>query len=332
MLSTNGQEQKLTLQPNYWKRRYFRWIDKRTPVAKNITLTRNNLFIFPSFTGLGYLGLSALLWLLGTTYQNNLVLALSYLLFSLIVVAIFYTYANLSGLTINALGAKPAFVGENAVFILQVSSKHHKEHNNIQMRWWKGESKYFDFEKNQQETINLTAYADQRGLLNPGKLLIETCFPLGLLRCWTWLNVETSALVYPKPLAIARPQQSTGEFDDGLGEEVAGGDEFSGLKVYREGDSLKHIAWKHYAREQGLYVKEYISTQYSEAWLNWDDFAHLNSEDRLSALCYWCLQFEKEHIAYGLQLSNTQLAPDVGSMHQAAVLSRLARFDTGLGG
>jgi hypothetical protein len=104
-------------QPSRWQVRFFHWLDKRVPLASSVFLTRKNIYTFPTLTGGSFLGLSLVLWLLGTTYQNNLILALSYLLISLIIVAIFHSYANLAGLQIKVLGAKPAFVGESVYFI-----------------------------------------------------------------------------------------------------------------------------------------------------------------------------------------------------------------------
>ena len=314
-------------QPSRWQLRFFRWIDKRSPVARSVALTRKNLYIFPTATGFSFFGLSFVLWLLGTSYQNNLVLALSYLLISLIVVAIFHTYANLAGLQIKVLGAKPVFVGEQIYFILEVEGVRAKGGDNITIRWWNGEDACFDFQGRQSTQIQVAVYAVKRGTMQPGKLLLESTFPLGLIRCWTWLNIDTSALIFPKPLKVPFPFQAAGESDSAHGEQVVGGDDFAGLKEYRAGDPVKHIAWKHYAREQGLYSKEYGSARNDDSCLDWNCFLHLSPEERLSALCYWALEFERLGIAYGLRLPGKQLSPALGDGHRLSVLSALACFD-----
>ncbi|HEY7773823.1 MAG TPA: DUF58 domain-containing protein [Marinagarivorans sp.] len=322
--------------PNRWQARFFRWIDKKRPASRSVLLTRKNLYTFPTLMGFGFLGLSLLLWLLGTNYQNNLILALSYLLMSLVVVAILHTYANLAGLRIKVLGAKPAFAGETVYFILQVEGARAKGCDNLTIRWWNGDDACFDFEPDgdgkHSAQIQVGVHAVHRGYLDPGKLLLESTFPLGLIRCWTWLNLDARAVVFPKPLKVQFPPQVTGENEGEGGEYAMGGDDFAGLKEYRAGDPIKHIAWKHFAREQGLYSKEYASAIDSDTWLEWNSFLQLAPEDRLSALCYWALEFDRLGIAYGLRLPGKQIPPAVDDGHRLTVLSALARFDTSLGG
>ena len=314
-------------QPSSWQKRFFRWIDKRSPVARCVKLTRKNLYILPTTTGLCFFVLSFILWLLGTSYQNNLVLALSYFLISLIVVAIFHTYANLAGLQIKVLGAKPVFAGESVSFVLQVEGMRTKGHDNIVIRWWNGEEASFDFKGEERTQIKVHLYAHKRGIIKPGKLLIASVFPLGILRCWTWLNLPASTFAFPKPLKVKFPMQLTGGNESEQGEQVAGSDDFAGLKEYRAGDPIKHIAWKHYAREQGLYSKEYTNTRDQDSWLNWNDFLHLAPESRLSALCYWALQFEHLRIPYGLRLPDKEILPALNDSHRLKVLLALAQFN-----
>lgn len=322
----------LIREPTAWQRRFFKWIDKRSPAASSVLLTRKNLYTFPTVMGFIFLGLSLVLWMLGTNYQNNLILALSYLLISLLVVSILHTYANLAGLRFKVLGAKPAFAGEMLYFVLEVDEVRLKGCNNLNIRWWQGHNACFDFEPQQgsgAQQIMVGLYAHKRGYLRPGKLLIESTYPLGLIRCWTWINLDARAVVFPKPLKAQLPPK--GKDDEGEhGQLVSGGDDFAGLKEYRPGDPIKHIAWKHYAREQGLYSKEYASANQVDAWLEWHSFLHLPPEDRLSALCYWALEFDKLGIPYGLKLPGKQLPPSLDDGHRLTVLSALARFDTQL--
>lgn len=313
--------------PNRFQAFIFKLIDKRFPPAKAVMLTRRNLFIFPTTMGFAFLGLSMLLWMLGTNYQNNLVLALSYLLISLLIVAILHTYANLAGLRISVLGARPAFVGETIYFVLGVEGARTQGCDNLTIRWWNGTEACFEFEHGENTQISVGVKATDRGYLRPGKLLIESTFPLGLIRCWTWLNLDACAVVFPKPIKAPMPLSARGNDDGQHGESFRDGDDFSGLKAYRSGDPIKHIAWKHYAREQGLYSKEYSSTEQSETWLEWDSFLELALEDRLSALCYWALEFDKLGIPYGLRLPGKQLPPALDDSHRLSVLSALARFD-----
>jgi len=96
------------------QQRMWRWIDSRRPPAKQQNLSRNNLYIFPSWQGLWFLVADIILWLVGTNYENNLILAMAFLLITLFVITILHTFANLSGLSIQLLSVKPVFSGETA--------------------------------------------------------------------------------------------------------------------------------------------------------------------------------------------------------------------------
>ncbi|EOG7035816.1 hypothetical protein ACLH5N_004693, partial [Aeromonas salmonicida] len=57
-----------------------RWLTRRIPPARQMTLGRRSLFILPTRMGLLYLLVMSAIYLLGTNYQNNLVLLVSYCL------------------------------------------------------------------------------------------------------------------------------------------------------------------------------------------------------------------------------------------------------------
>ncbi len=315
-------------QPSFLQKRFFAWLDRRAPRAKSVTLTRSNLYVFPTKIGCAFGGLSILLWMLGTNYQNNLILALSYLLVSLFVVAILHTYANLVGLRIRALGAKPVFAGDMAVFMLEVDGARTKGADNLIIRWWSGQDACFDFTGTEAKHIAVSLKTTDRGDFHPGKLLIESTFPLGIIRCWTWLNLDAQVLVFPRPLEAPMPPSAIGEDEGENGTQVAGGDDFAGLKPYRAGDAIKHIAWKHFARGQGLYTKEYARSEHSEKWLEWQHFLPHPLEERLCILCYWALQFDQAGVPYGLRMPGVELAPETGEGHLLTILSALARYNT----
>lgn len=313
------------IEPSIWQKRFFKWIDKKYPPAKAVTLTRKNLYTFPTLMGFGFLGLGVLLWVLGTNYQNNLILALSYLLMSLMIVAILHTYANLAGLNVKVTAAKPVFAGETAQFQLEIGGVRARGNDNIAFKWWSGDAVHCDL-VNDGERLLVPAVTDKRGYFSPGRLLIETQFPLGLIRCWTWLNLDAQVIVFPKPLKVDYPGDSPATDGGELGVKSRG-DDFEGLRQYQPGDAIKHIAWKHYAQEQGLYTKLFASHHHQDIWLEWQSFLHLDIEQRLSALCYWALEFDRLAMPYGLRIPGKRLPPALGDTHKMNVLSALARFD-----
>ena len=71
---------------------YERWLSRRLPRSGRVVLNQKRIFIFPTGYGFFYLLVASLLFIGGINYENNLILALSFLLASLFLVAILHTY------------------------------------------------------------------------------------------------------------------------------------------------------------------------------------------------------------------------------------------------
>lgn len=315
---------------DFWRRRFFSWLDRRNPRKNQHLLKLNNLYIFPTKRGFLFLFLVTVIWLLGTNYQNNLILSLTFLLLSIFIVSILHTYANLAGLEIQLSGAANAYAGEEVDFYFRIKNKTKQDSDSIFLQWQSStiDSKSIAVEKSQDQTVHVSLSAPKRGVLTPKRLLVETEYPLGLLRCWTWLNFDAHAFVYPKPVEYPL-WNDTAEGEDVDGDHpVKGGDDFNALSDYRPGDPLKHVAWKLYARDRGLYTKEFSQNVSREKWLDFSKVNAPDSEAKLSGLCYWALQLFQQDENYGLLLPGEKIAPDKGENHKARVLELLARFET----
>ncbi len=314
----------------FWLTHFLSWLDKRSLKQNHHKLTTKNLYIFPTRKGFMFLLFVLVLWLLGTNYQNNLILALTFLLISIFIVSILHTFANLSGLDLELKGASNAFVGENVHFTIAVQNNSNRASNGVSISWQGSglASSDFDCEAKSLQRVHVDISAKRRGHIIPKRLLVECEYPLGLLRCWTWLTFDAHALAYPAPMNIDLSNSSI-EDDDGDGEHpVKGGEDFSAFREYQPGDPIKHIAWKLYARERGLYTKEFSHNISREIWL---DFFQVQSQDielKLSALCYWALEFSQRDENFGLVLPGTKIAPNKGENHKARVLEALARFES----
>lgn len=298
-------------------------------MARRHRLGRHQLYIFPTRIGFVFCGLVAVLWMLGTNYQNNLILAICLLLASLFVLTILRTHANLSGLEIGFHDADAGFAEQEVAFHLNVVNHSRRYKDTIQIAWRGEVSTVFAIDAHERKRIAVCTFASQRGYLIPGRLMVETIFPLGLLRCWTWLNVEARTIVYPKPLNL-RNLQPQGVADTSPSARVSSGvDEFAGLRSYRVGDPLKQVAWKHYAREKGLMTKEFNSSVSEELWLTWESTEGLDTEQRLSTLCYWVQHYQQLGISCGLSLPAIRISPALSPDHKHQMLAALATFNGG---
>ena len=301
-------------------------MDQRAPRAASFRLNRKNLYTFPHLTGFACLGLMAILWLLGTNYQNNLILALAYSVMSILVVAILHAYLNLAAMDVRWLGVQPTFAGQPVEASVELCSANKQGCESVELRFAGGELRQASLDSGAPQSVTLVCPAATRGYWRPGRLLVQSCFPLGIIRCWTWLNLDGVGVVYPAPRVVPEPLGAQADnLADGLRVET-GGEDFAGLRVYRPGDPMRHMAWKIFAQDKGLYCKEYSQPQGADTWLDWQSMAVQDTELRLSGLCYWALAYHAQQRPFGLRLPGTEVPIDTGDTHLHQCLTALALF------
>ncbi|WP_243642319.1 DUF58 domain-containing protein [Marinobacterium mangrovicola] len=299
----------------------------RFPRRRTVTLTQNRIYILPTGAGAGFCVVLVLLLLLGINYENNLAYALTFLLVSIFVISIIHTYGNLAGLQVSALAGRPCFRGDKAGFTLQLTAAPKRDYEQLCLCWDGGVSQMLDLTEERMTQVELACDAPERGWLDPGPLLVETRFPLGLFRAWTWIDTGLKTLVYPRPVSCASPPPAGGDGGAEVsGVKSRGPEDFQGLARYEKGGSLHQVAWKVYARGQGLHLKQYAGTASEEIWLDWVTWHNGSVEEKLSGICFWALEFHQREQPYGLRLPGLILAPGSGESHRQRVLKALALF------
>ncbi|MFZ5655388.1 MAG: DUF58 domain-containing protein [Pseudomonadota bacterium] len=308
------------------QRHYRRWLDRRLPEVTSCRLENRRLFILPSGAGGLFLALLALLWLTATNFENNLIFGLTFLLSGLFVVAIFHTYANLHGVEVGPVRAGSGFAGDSLEFRVRLHNPARRGRQRIRLRYADGEERCADLAPGESITLRLPVAARRRGWLDPGWLRIESCHPLGILRVWSQLRLPGRGLVYPRPLAGMPPvaQGARAGYSDTA--QLPGREDFAALAGYRPGESRARIAWKHYARELGLYAKTFTDPVDRRLWLDWNELPGLDVETRLARLCGAALAAEQAGLSYGLRLPGREIEPAGGQAHRDRVLRALALF------
>ncbi len=307
-----------------WRRWFGVWLARRVPPKRERTLNQRCIFIFPNWRGGFFLLLAFVLFIGGINYQNNLVMGFSFLLFSLFCVAIWHTYRNLSGLTLTVLNMQPAFAGSEGSVRLHLKAA--REHAAISVYWLAKRPAQLSLNANEEADIALAVPLTKRGWNRPGRLHIESRFPLGLIRAWCLLDMDCACLAWPTPLPGGVCPASGGEEEAGRKRTASGSEDFAGLRDYVPGDSLQHIDWKAFARSNELQVRQFIDPVEGQRQLEWDKLEGMAVEQRLSRLCYWALQLEKRGQLWGLSIPGTQIPPDRGEAHLHDALSALACF------
>ncbi|MFA5547312.1 MAG: DUF58 domain-containing protein [Porticoccaceae bacterium] len=310
-----------------YQRWFHGWLARRIPEEQEVVLNRRRIFILPSRAGFAFLGVVALLWLVATNYQNNLVFAFAALLASMFVVAIFHSYANLSGLRLRVEQVDPAFAGHRARVVIALGQQGRPRLRDELTLSFPGASPVVATLPGAAASTELFVPAPRRGWLRPGRLTVESHYPLGLFRVWTHVLPACKGIVYPRPIR-GEPLALGDGGGEGEARLVAGGSEdFIGLDKYRPGESLNRVAWKHQAQGRGMLSKQFGESISRSLWLDWRAFPGLDREARLSRLCQWLLTVSAADEVYGLRLPGVETELARGPAHRDRLLALLALFE-----
>lgn len=309
------------------QKRYQQWMAKRLPAASSITLHHRRLFIVPSRQGAYFLFVIALIFIAAANYQNNFVFALAMFLFSVFNTAIVMTYLNLTGLTLQAGRCDSVFAGEVAAIQLHLKSQH-KTHAGVALGFDKQNLRSVDVLSGQHVTQTVVYQTRRRGMAQLPRLLLQSHYPLGFLRCWSWVSLQKQIVVYPKPQSLQKTLVEHQVSGSGEIQLILGNDEFEGFKAYQAGDGVRDIHWPSLAKEQPLMSKSRLQHVDEAKWVDWYalDAYGLSLEQRLSVMCDWVLELHAQRRSYGLRLPNTEIVPAQTEQHKHAVLTALAMY------
>lgn len=312
--------------PGFWQQQFSRWLDRRIPRQRQLTLNQRRIFIFPTRQGFYFIIVLLLLLLAAINYQNNLIYVLVFFLASIANTAILFTYLNMSGLQLRAGKASSVFAGDYAEFEVFISRSGKRHYHRIRLGWPDNPAQLTDLLANDQQRLQLHYQTQKRGPLRPGRLLLESHYPLGLLRCWSWVDLDFQSLVWPRPQSLAELPVSRSHGNDGREKPLAGMEDFFGFRPYQQGDPLRHVNWRSVARGLPLQSKIYAAREQQKSWVDWDELPGVGTEERLSLLCDWALQLERRDIAWGLRLPGVEMAPDHGERHREQALNAMALY------
>ena len=300
---------------------------EQVSAAGQAEIGARRIYILPTRYGLMF-GVLLFLMLLGAVnYVNNPGHLLTFLLAGLAANAIYQTWRNLRGLRLVCNGGPTVFSGDPVPFVVELDGAA-RARPAIQLMFDDSAPALVDIDDgNRPQRVQLQLHGIPRGLHQPGRLVISTCYPMGLLRAWCYVACDRPLLVYPKPGARWTPRGAAG--DGGNDAEWGGGsDDFAGLRGYRPGDLPSQIDWKSYARERGLNTRVFSGQAATPLWLDWVDAPGNDVELRVSALTRAVLDAESAGRHYGLKTPGSTIAPGLGPAHRHQCLRHLALYGT----
>jgi uncharacterized protein (DUF58 family) len=327
---------RLSLPSLFSNPRFTTWFYGATPPERGeIVLGHRRVYIVPSRLGLFFGGTLAILLVGSINYALSLGFALTFLLAGMGIAAMVQTTRNLARLSVRAGRSEPVFAGDAARFHLAIANAGNFDRPEILVRHLaSGAQQTVDVAASDTADVVLPVPAPRRGRLPLGRVMLETRFPVGLFRAWSYVEPDCRCLVYPNPVASALPAPAPNAQAGGARAHAQGSDDFSGLRAYQPADSPRHVAWKSVARSDtqrarsdDMLTKQFAGDAIAELWLELRELpASLGLEQRLSRLAGWVLAAERSGALYGLRLPGAQIDPGRGEAHRAACLEALALY------
>jgi len=296
------------------------------PERGTVVLGHRRVYIVPTRLGWIYAATLGILLVGSINYALQLGFALTFVLAGTGIACMVHTTRNLARLAVSAGRAEAVFAGEAAQFRLLLDNRARHDRPALLVRHiGSGAQVVLDLAASALAEAVLAVPAQIRGWMPLGRVMLETRFPLGLFRAWSYVEPDARCLVYPRPERTPLPAPAAAAAAGAARALAQGNDDFSGLRAYQLSDSPRHVAWKAAARSDAMLTKQFSGAAGAELWLDWSRLAAaLDPEQRLSRLAGWVLAAEQAGAAYGLRLPGLELAPGRGEAHRGACLQALA--------
>ncbi|MCG3128886.1 MAG: hypothetical protein CHACPFDD_03782 [Phycisphaerae bacterium] len=188
------------------------------------------------------------------------------------------------------------------------------------------------------ECLDVQVVPPGRGVLQFDRVRLSTRFPFGLFAQRLDVAAEHATTVYPALLhlrrQLARAPDHRMRQATASREHVRGGDEFYGLREYRNGDNLRWIHWRRSARMGKLLVREMVDPRPSSIMVVLDPgraaATPIDRERAISAAGTIICHALEEGFRAGLVVltrSPVVIPPTAGRGLRAKFLSKLAAIE-----
>lgn len=312
------------------RERAIRWMLRvRAPEPLPVELVQRRVYVLPTPAGFAMLA-TLLLMLLGSiNYSLALGYALTFLLGAVWLAHILASWRGLVGLNLHFRATGEAFAGGVAALLMELGSRSTQARHGITLHLADGHPLLDQAEVPPRVStpFNLAWPVRRRGLHRPGRIVVESRYPLGWIRAWSYIEPDVQQLVLPEPVGeLPLPQGVADAYDIVVGS-APGDEDFAGLRTRQHSDAPSRIAWKSLARSDTPLVKHYLGGESRDLLLDWYALPPaMTQEARLSQLTQWVLAARQAARPMQLRLPEGSLGPAADPAHFEACLRRLALF------
>ncbi len=252
-------------------------------------------------------------------HDFNLVYITFFFVFSLAFSAGPIGVLNLGNLEANFKKQGPIFAQKEAKILVNIKntsptpswsiSLHGMDNTAVSLTQIKGES---------SKNVALPFLVSKRGTFSYENAYLESKYPLSTARLTMSIDEVYHGIAYPEPKGKSL-DTFLHEQETHYGEEK----EFDGLREYDGSQKISHIHWASVAKGE-MSVK--VFTKETKIYNLTFIYSTLpgDKESRLSQLCLWVLECEKQHLAFSVHMPHKQLSSNRESIDE--ILENLARY------
>jgi uncharacterized protein (DUF58 family) len=274
-------------------------------------------YIIPTKFGFIFFLVFALMLVVGAVYANNMVFMMAFALFGLGNIAMLQTHKNINSLIVESAHVSSGFAGDKVPVIIRVKNRKKNNFIVVEFRVLDQTIEALQIEANTNSIIQGSFLLAKRGHYTGQRVRVQTVFPYGLFVAWQWHHVNIDFYVYPKPVGQQEP----------LFQQGGNGEDFSGHRDFREGDSLRHVNWKSFAKGRPKLVKEFKDGNPHASIYTLEQVEGDDLERRLSQLTKWITDAFDNKWDFGLHLRNKTIAVGTGKEHLHRCLKELATHE-----
>ena len=219
---------------------------------------------------------------------------------------------NLYELEVGVLSTQNIFANKPSTYVLNIFNPS-EERDSFALECSNEANTVFinELKAGQTLPITLTFTSPTRGKVLLPKLQIGTHFPLPHEILFRTLALKHDCIVYPEPKG-----QSLNSFSSKHLSYTGEHDDFKGIRYFKEGESLSKVYWPSLAKGQELMAKDFDLLEQSRHLHFHFLKAGEDDESRLSQLCLWALECEKNNISYTMHFPSTSLNSQKRSHHE----------------
>ncbi|MDD9841612.1 MAG: hypothetical protein OXU76_02945 [Alphaproteobacteria bacterium] len=281
-------------------------------------LRQTDLFILPNRYGLYIAFLILAGFAMGYKVQNNFIMLGVIFLFLLFTFSLIAAVRNLQGFKITISMDKRYFAHQTQFITIHLQRP--RAGFNITLSGPLSQHR-IDI-SNGSAYMRLPIACHGRGVYHIGRIKLQTSFPFGIVRCWTWLAPPQKLYIYPQPneRPISQYPSQILQFSRNQNSKMKNQIDTDSLKDPRpfvDGDLPSRIDWKRFATTRETLIRDFGRPHRSELLL--EAPAKMPKEAALSYLCGGLLVCERAQCAAYMRLEGRDYPLHNGTEREIAL-------------